>query len=104
MDTIKSYRIECLNCGGERKIKMHSSPVGARIDWMEDGADHKIVSFRPRLDGEWGWQCKCGNDTLMTQQERQEMSNPTQPTPQEIDEIVKNLAPAPKNTFSVKEL
>ena len=60
---------------------------------MDDGTDHKIASFRERIDGYYGWQCLCGNNSLMTVQERNEIADPTSPKPQEVADIVKNLAP-----------
>lgn len=69
--------------------------MGRRIDWLEspENARHPIVSGRERLDGQWGFQCICGNNDLLTTQEARTFSNPVAPKPQEINDIVKNLKP-----------
>lgn len=92
--------ITCLRCEGERTIQIHQSAAGKRIDWLETQAPDpaNIISGRERLDGQWGWQCACGNNTLLTSQEARTFTNPVAPTPQEIGEIVNDLKAEP-NTF-----
>lgn len=92
MDT-RDYIVACRKCQGERRIRIHETPVGKRIDWLEDKQEKPftVISARERLDGQWGFQCVCGANDLMTTQERRTFSNPAAPTPQEIDQIVKTL-------------
>lgn len=93
---MQTYLITCLNCNAERTVKIHQTAVGDRIDWMEtpENANHPIMSGRKRLDDQWGWQCKCSNDSRLTKQEQHTFSNPAAPKPQELNDIVKNLKPA----------
>lgn len=93
--TVQSCIVSCDACGAERQVQLAKGPLGAQIDWMEDGKDHQIVSFRSRLDGQYGWQCLCSNNSLMTQQERDSIENPSTPKPKEIADIVKNLKTEP---------
>ncbi len=68
--------------------------MGQRIDWLEDKfnpGETFIISARERLDGNWGFQCTCGADDLMTKQEKKNFSNPQAPSPKEIGEVVSNL-------------
>lgn len=88
---VRTYRVTCDECGADRQVKLAKGPLGVQIDWMEDGGDHQIVSFRERLDSQYGWQCVCGNNDLMTAQEHQVISNKAAPRPQEIKDIVDNL-------------
>lgn len=88
---VKTYLVRCTECSAERTVKLAKGPLGTQIDWMEDGEDHKIVSFRERLDSQYGWQCACGNNDLMTAQEKQNIENYAAPKPKEISEIVNNL-------------
>lgn len=90
---MKTYNIICSKCKGERQIQLHSTAMGKRIDWLEETtkADTPIVSGRERLDGAMGFQCICGNNDLLTEQEKRIFSNPASPKPQEINDIVKNL-------------
>ena len=96
----KSYLIKCRKCNAERPIRIIRDDI---IDWLEDGRDHKIVSARKRLDGQWGFQCLCGNNDIMTKQESRAISNPATPKSEEITTIVNNLKiQAPK--FDLVEL
>jgi len=92
---MQTYDVTCLKCEASRRIKVVQSMDGDRVDWLEtpENANHPIVSARKRLDDQWGFQCRCGNNDLMTTQEARTFSNPTVPTPQEITQIVKNLKP-----------
>lgn len=87
------YKVICGKCGGSRVIEVHPSPMGERIDWMEDKQPEPftIISGRKRLDGQWGFQCVCGENDLMTAQEVEHFDNPAAPTPQEINDVVKKL-------------
>lgn len=69
---------------------------GEKVDWIESAAtlNHPIVSARKRIDNQWGFQCVCGNNDLMTHQEISTYSNPTaQPSSKELTDIVKDLKP-----------
>lgn len=92
MNSIKTYEVSCLECDAKRTVKLDENPFGTKIDWLEDGKPHQIVSFRQRLDNNYGWQCLCGNNDLLTDQEQDTFDNPVTPKAQEIDEIVKNLS------------
>lgn len=83
----KSYQVTCNQCGAERKIAIRNE----KIDWLEDGKPHKIVSGRKRLDSQWGFQCLCGANDILTDQERRTMTNPAEPQPEELTTIIKNL-------------
>ena len=100
----KTYDVTGKNCGSERRVDIHGSVAGNRIDWLEDRAKSvEIISGRERLDGQWGWQCTCGSDDLLSKQEASSFSNPSQPTPQEIQQVVSNLK-VEQLLFTMKEL
>lgn len=77
-----------MDCESERKVKIIRNE---KIDWLEDGTPQRIVSARKRLDGQWGFQCLCGANDLLTKQEERVMSNPAEPQPEELSMIIKNL-------------
>lgn len=86
------YKITCRKCKADRVVDITKTAGGEFIDWLEDKQPNsKIISARPRLDGQWGFQCLCGSNDLMTKQEERTIKNPQNPKAQEIDEIVKNL-------------
>lgn len=90
---MKRYQVTCKKCKGGRLIEVYPSVMGDRIDWLENKqpTDYTIISGRKRLDGQFGFQCTCGENDLMTRQEAESFNNPAAPTPQEINEIVKKL-------------
>ena len=96
----KAYTITCKKCGASRDIRLFTSSQGEVIDWLDNNPDPnqvKIVSGRKRLDGLWGWECMCGNNDILTNQERRMMSNPAAPDPKTVIEISKNVkVQAPK--------
>ena len=103
MNSTKPYQITCLNCDGARSVMIHSTPVGDRVDWKEDGGNHKIISARKRLDDQWGFECTCGNNDLMTAQEKRAFTNSAAPTPKELSDVANDLRIEPVR-FNLEEL
>lgn len=91
---MKHYQITCPECKATRKIGIVQTAVGDRIDWLENDPDEAgIISGRQRLDGNFGWQCLCGNNDLLTAQENKQITNKVEPDPKEIQDVIKNLVP-----------
>lgn len=78
------YNVICQKCQGSSQIEINHEA----IRWLDVKF---IISGRKRLDGNWGWQCLCGNNSIMTKQEKRNIANPAQPTAQELDSILKNI-------------
>lgn len=91
----KRYTITCEDCGESRIVGIIPTPVGDRIDWLDNDPNEKIVSGRQRLDGQFGWQCLCGNNTLLSKQEQKTITNKVTPDPKEIQQVIDNLRPEP---------
>lgn len=91
--SFKTHQVVCTQCKGQRVIQIHDTPVGKRIDWLEDKQEEAftIISGRERLDGQWGWECICGHKTIDTPQELRVIADKASPKPQEITEIMKNI-------------
>ena len=91
------YKIICKKCKGSRIVDIHDTEVGKRVDWLDDKQPEQftIISMRTRFDGQLGWQCICGNNDMHTKQELTTIANQANPTPQEINTIMKNLMPEP---------
>lgn len=85
------YKVTCLNCKAQREIFI----INGTVDWLEnpDNANHSIRSARKRLDKNWGFECACGNNDLMTSQEKKRITNKQSPDPKEIKDIIKSLIP-----------
>lgn len=90
----KFYQVICQECNGQRRVKVSETSIGKRIDWLEEKQKEPftIISGRERLDRYLGWQCLCGNNSLLTQQEADMIADKANPQPQEINEITNNLA------------
>lgn len=78
------YNVICQKCQGSSQVDI----TRGNVDWIDT---RQVISARQRLDGNWGWQCLCGNNSIMTSQERRNISNPARPTAQELDKILKNI-------------
>lgn len=87
------YKVICNECHGSRLVELHDTPVGTRVDWLDDKQPEPftIISMRTRFDNQLGWECICGNNDLHTKQEKRVISNQANPTPQEINAIMKNI-------------
>lgn len=84
---VTRYQVTCSACGGTSRIEIDSED---RVYWYDVD---KVISARKRLDGQWGFQCSCGNNDIMTAQETQMISDQANPKPQEIEQIMQNLIP-----------
>lgn len=85
----KHYEVSCNKCGETRQISIRQD--GA-IDWLEKKADNpKIISGRKRLDGYFGWECMCGNYSILTDQEKG-LTDTASPDSKELEDLVKDLA------------
>lgn len=92
----KKYRVTCKECQAERVVGIVSGYVQPIIDWLDNNPDPTvtmIVSGRNRLDGNWGWECICGNNDLLTEQEKKEIKNLQNPDPKDLSQVIKNLIP-----------
>lgn len=91
------YEVICKKCQGTSKVAISRDDT---LGWV---SVNSVISARKRLDGQWGFQCLCGANDLMTKQEERTVSNPAHFSPQEIDQILKNLVPD-KPKFDMKVL
>lgn len=90
------YSVKCLKCKSKRQVVIVTSEGRELIDWLENNPDPqvaKIVSGRKRFDNNWGWQCICGNNDILTDQENSYISDKQNPSPTDVAELIKNLEP-----------
>lgn len=80
----ESFKVTCKKCKGSNVVAISNDT----IFWNQYD---RIISGRKRLDNEWGWQCICGNNSIMTKQEKKHISDPSNPKEYEVSDIVKNL-------------
>lgn len=84
---IQSYRVTCNKC---KKSDDLAIDANNSIYWKPT---NYIISGRYRLDMNWGWQCSCGNNDLVTKQEHKHIKNLQAPDPADIGEVLKNIMP-----------
>lgn len=90
-----NYKVTCNNCKQADYINIDKD---AYILWDKT---NYIISGRKRLDLQWGWQCRCGNSSLLTKQEMDKITDKVNPDPKEISEIIKNLKVEPNTKFTM---
>lgn len=93
---MKRYKVICGSCRSVRQVGIIKGAMGEIIDWLDNLPDPqvvKIISGRKRMDNNFGWECVCGNNDLLTQQEIASIKNKSAPKPQELNQIMKNLKP-----------
>lgn len=95
---MNKYRVVCKTC---RRGDVVTIDNDNRIFWQNN---EFIVSGRYRLDNNWGWQCLCGNNNLLTEQEAKEITNKVNPDPNEINRIVQNIKLDKKTKFEMEKL
>lgn len=91
------YKITCKNCKQSDIIQIDHDSI---IVW---GKNTYIISGRKRLDMQWGWQCFCGNNDLLSKQEKRVITDKADPDPQEISQILANIEPQ-KPKFAMEKL
>lgn len=92
-----STKIICNNCQGYSIVNIDEP--NKVISWKQID---KVISARYRFDGQWGFQCYCGNNSIMSKQEIESISNPQLPTIKEIEDIKNNLVMIPDTKFSME--
>jgi len=92
----KNYKVICQKCKGYSELNIDDY---SRVTYKNIG---QVISARFRLDNNWGFECLCGQDSRMTDQEKRMISDWTNPRPLELDEIKNNLVIQNDNKFIMK--
>lgn len=93
---VQKYKVTCLKCKGFNIV-----PIGDDRKVMWDNTD-RIISARFRLDNNWGFQCICGNNNLLTEQEDSYIEDKQTPDPKQISDVIKNLKPDTRKLFEMR--
>lgn len=86
---MNKYKVTCLKC---KESDIHTIYKDNIIDWQNSSSNF-IVSARMRLDSQWGFQCLCGNNDILTKQEQRQITDKQNPDPLEIEKVIKNIVP-----------
>lgn len=81
---MNKYLVTCKDCGSKDFVAIDRDD---RIFWSHNKS---IVSGRKRFDNEWGWQCVCGNTSILSDQEATVITNKQSPDPKEVSQVAEN--------------
>lgn len=98
MRSVKEYKVTCLKCK-----QFNIVPIADDRSVMWKNAD-RIISARYRLDNQWGFQCICGNNSLLTKQEDEYIEDKQSPDPKQISDVIKNLIPDNRKLFEMRSV
>lgn len=98
MTSVKEYKVTCLKCK-----QFNIVPIADDRSVMWKNTD-RIISARYRLDNNWGFQCICGNNSLLSKQEEDGIDDKQSPDPKQIADIVKNLIPDNRKLFEMRSV
>lgn len=83
-----NYKVTCEACGGSSLVELIENALNKFIAYQKTG---EVISARPRLDGYWGFQCICGNNSLLSEQENRLIKDKVNPSPKDIQAVMKSL-------------
>lgn len=87
LDMYKVFDVKCKSCKGQNRVGIDED--NNSVNWI---SLDPIISARFRFDRNWGWQCRCGaNDLLTPEEDRFWQNKSVHPRQQELAEIMKNL-------------
>lgn len=97
---IKTFSVTCIRDKRKNRFvtKIKVDVDNNLVRWGEEHTaiqdKHQIISARFRYDGQWGFECACGNKDIQSEQEKRIIADPRVPAkPQELHEIIKNTRP-----------
>lgn len=68
---MKRYRVTCNNCKGSAELTIDdSSPLKPQVVYHQHTP---IIASRFRGDGQWGFECQCGNDSRVAFSEKDQI-------------------------------
>jgi len=104
----KNYLVTCLSCGGHNKASIYP---GAKDQFLCDlNTDHEktgninIISARYRPTMTWGFECICGNTSLLSRQELPDVEKLVVGSQAAVDKVVASLEVRDEDKFTMKEL
>ena len=82
----QKHRITCLSCKEEDVITILDNKYVTAYD---KEVNTNLLSARQRVDGTWGFECKCGNDNRIGANEVGEINNLVQKATEHQVEAIK---------------
>lgn len=110
MNNMRTYRITCLQCNGQDTAIITERNKDEYIIDLDsshekDRNDIHIISARYRGDMQFGWECLCGNYSLLAPQESSQLGELLQGgAASAIEKITESLKTPDNNKFNMEEL
>lgn len=68
---MKKYKVTCLKCNESDVLVINDSDHV--VHDFGNGAGTNLLAARWRGDGEWGFECRCGNDNRLSKHEEKDL-------------------------------
>lgn len=92
----QDFVVTCLNCKGNSRLKIMNDKDVLYEDHVP------IIASRLRPDLEWGFECLCGNDSRLAEQERDQLDVLVSgASKQTLEKLAANLARKNEKRFSM---
>lgn len=107
---MKMYEITCLKCKGSNKafiteVRPNEFEINLNADHKRNPDNIHIISARYRGDMNFGWECICGNTSILAREEFPDIKNLViNDSEQAISHITSSLTKTDNKKFKVVEL
>lgn len=96
MQDVKDVVVRCLKCKKISRLKILNGNQIMYIDHMP------IIACRFRPDGQWGFECVCGNDSRLAREEKKDIKMLVQGGEHVIKKILKTIDVQPEKKFKME--
>lgn len=107
---MKQYQVTCLNCKGSNiavitEVRSGDFEINLNADHRRSPDNVHIISARYRGDMNFGWECNCGNTSLLAREELPEIKSLViNGGSAVIEHLTNSLKVADSKKFAIKEL
>lgn len=99
---MKRFKVTCKEC--KRNDVVTIDEDRHTIMLFEKQIRTPLLSGRFRKDLNWGWECVCGNYSLLAEEEKADFNNLVSGSPQRIADIAQMLKKPVANRFSMESV
>ena len=92
---VENFKITCLNCKGESRIRILNDKDVLYIDQIP------IIACRFRGDLKWGFECQCGNDSRLAKEELKDIDTLVQGGEHSIERLARSLKVKDERKFKM---
>ena len=97
---MSTYKITCLKCNTKEELRIDDSTHQV-LGWGKK-AETNILAARFRGDGQFGFECVCGNDNRLAASEKDSIKTLVQGDKISIEKIISSLKIADNKQFAME--